>query len=92
MSFWLSMLSGSVCISDKIKYTTIRPLYVLFEGVADIHIIYIYTSVMIWNRGKHEFVGKMRHYGTNGKNDGKMEGIRIWMRELLKPWQKWEIM
>jgi hypothetical protein len=22
-------------------------------------------------------VGKMRHYGTNGKNDGKMEGILV---------------
>ena len=42
-------------------------------------------------------VGKMRHYGTNGKCDGKMEGnpyksLWIWMRELLKPWKKWEIM
>ena len=62
MSFWLSMLSGSVCISDKIKYTAIRPLYVLFEGVADIHIIYIYTSVMIWNRGKHEFPWILSEY------------------------------
>jgi len=26
-------------------------------------------------------VGKMRHYGINGKNDGTMEGIRMYLDE-----------
>jgi len=34
-------------------------------------------------------VGKLRHHGTNGKNDGKWwESLWIWMREFLKPLQK----